>query len=259
MKPWKLSELNYGQVKQRAFEVAVLPLGCTEPHNLHLPYSQDTLQSELIGDRICEAATQAGAQVVLLPAIPYGTVTNQKSCPLSINVNPSTLGALVTDIVDSLTGHGIQKIVLLNGHGGNEFKPLLRELYGSRPAKLFLCNWYALVSDLYHEIFEHPEDHAGEMETSIALANHPEWVGRAADGSLSADEGHGQPTRFEAVNRGWVTITRPWHLLTSNTGLGNPHAASAEKGKRVLDVIVKRLAPFLVELSDAHVDESFPF
>jgi creatinine amidohydrolase len=64
---------------------------------------------------------------------------------------------------------------------------------------------------------------------------------------------------LEAVNKGWVSITRPWHLLTTNTGAGNPHAATAEKGKALMEVIVERLSGFLVELAGAKIDERFPF
>ncbi len=259
MRPWKLAELNYAVVKEHQFEVAVLPIGCTEPHNLHLPYGNDTFESELLGDKICEAGHEAGANVVLLPTIPYGTVTNQRDCPLSINVNPSTLNAFVRDIVLSLEGHGIRKIVLLNGHGGNEFKSLLRELYGTIRAHLFLFNWYQSVSDTYDKLFDSPDDHAGEMETSLALAYYPELVARDERGKLLADEGATAETRFEAVNRGWVSITRPWHLLTTNTGAGNPHAATADKGKRLVQVLVQRMSRFLVELSNADPDEKFPF
>ena len=46
MSPWKLAETNYGEVKQRHYEVAVLPFGATEPHNLHLPYSIDTIEGD---------------------------------------------------------------------------------------------------------------------------------------------------------------------------------------------------------------------
>ena len=76
---------------------------------------------------------------------------------------------------------------------------------------------------------------------------------------MAADEGQPAKTRFEAVNRGWVSITRPWHLLTTNAGVGNPHAATADKGRRLMEVIVDRLAQFLVELSAAEVDERFPY
>lgn len=259
MRPWKLAEIGYGEVKRQHYEVALLPLGATEPHNLHLPYGTDTLEGDLVGEKLCEAAWQRGAKVVLLPTVPYGTVSNQREFPLSLNLKPTTLGAVVADLVESLVYQGIRKVVLVNSHGGNDLKWLLRELYGKTEAKLFLCNWYTIFRDVYHEIFQEPDDHAGEMETSLGLSYWPELVARNPDGSLAADEGRKAETRFEAVNRGWVSITRPWHLLTTNAGAGNPHFATAEKGRKVVDVLVERLAGFLVELSAAALDEKFPY
>jgi creatinine amidohydrolase len=259
VRPWKLLETNYAAVRDQRYEVAVLPLGATEPHNLHLPYGIDTLEGETIGEKLCEAAWQQGAKVMLLPTVPYGTQTNQREFPFAMNLNPSTLNAVIADLVESLVHQGILKIVLLNSHGGNDLKGLLRELYGKTPARLFLCNWYAVYDDVYHELFHEPDDHAGEMETSFALAYFPELVARRDDGTLAADEGRKAQTRFEAVNRGWVSITRPWHLLTTNAGAGNPHAATAEKGRRMIELLVERLGTFLVELSAAKLDERFPY
>ena len=259
MRTWKLEETNYEHVKQTKYEVAVLPLGATEPHNLHLPYGTDVYEGTIVGDKICEEAHKRGAQVVLLPTIPYGTETNMRQLPLAMNLNPSTLFGVVTDLVESLVLSGIRKIVLLNSHGGNEMKPLLRELYGKTSAHLFLCNWYRALPDVHDEIFEEAEDHAGEMETSFALAYFPELVVRHNDGSLAADEGTMSKMRFGALEEGWVGITRPWHLLTTNCGAGNPHKATAEKGERMMQVLVNRLATFLVELSKSEIDDRFPF
>ncbi len=259
MTPWKLAETNYGEVKRQTYEVAVLPFGATEPHNLHLPYSTDTIQCTVVGEKICEEAYRRGAKVVLLPTLPYGTQTNQAKFPLAMNVYPSTLGVVIHDLVESLVRSGVRKIVLLNGHGGNELKSVLRELHGRTPAHLFLCDWYTVCRDIYEEIFEQSDSHAGEMETSMVLAHCPELVARHPDGTLTADEGRAAETRFDAVNRGWVTMARPWHLLTTNSGAGNPHAATAEKGRQLTEVLVERLSQFLVELSDAKLDERFPY
>lgn len=228
MRPWKLAETNYGAVRDERFEVAVLPLGATEPHNLHLPYGTDTLESDAIGERLCESVWQRGARVLLLPTIPYGTETNLAAFPLALNLNPSTLARVIEDLVASLVGSGLRKIVLLNSHGGND-------------------------------LFDEPDDHAGEMETSLALAYFPELVARRADGSLTADEGRKRATRFAAVNRGWVQITRPWHLLTTHTGAGNPHAATAAKGRQAMDLLIAGLSDFLVELAETPLDDSFPY
>lgn len=259
MKPWKLADISYGVVKQYRYEVAVLPLGATEPHNLHLPYSMDTREGDLIGEKICEAAWSKGARVILLPTIPYGTVSNQREFPFALNLRPSTVLRVIEDLVESLVYQGIRKIVLLNSHGGNDLKNVLRELYGKTPAYLFLCNWYAVFRDCYHQIFAEPDDHAGEMETSIALAYWPDLVLRNPDGTLAADDGRKAQTRFEAINKGWVSITRPWHLLTTNSGAGSPFEATAEKGRRVVALVVERIAQFLVELAAAPMDERFPF
>lgn len=260
MRPWILSETNYAWVQNCVYEVAVLPMGATEPHNLHLPYGTDTFEAEAIASRACERAWASGAKVVMLPAIPYGTETNQNQCRLSMNLNPSTLARVIQDLVNSLAGHGIKKLLILNSHGGNEFKPLLRELHDTTPVRLFLCDWFrGLIADVKKDIFQEPDDHAGEMETSLGLAFFGDLVRRNEDGTLAADNGETAETRFKAVNHGWVSITRAWHLLTTNTGAGNPHAATAEKGHRLMEVIVDRLSGFLVDLAASQIDARYPF
>lgn len=261
MRPWILSEINYGYVKEHPYDVAVLPLGATEPHNLHLPYGTDTFESDEIAGRACEEAFRRGARVVMLPPIPYGTETNQMQFPLAMNVNPSTLFAVIRDLVDSLATHGIHKLLILNSHGGNDIKPMLRELFGRRPVHIFLCDWFRGISaDVQKEIFDVPDDHAGEMETSLGLAFFAEHVAiDPATGKIAADDGAVRRTRFDAVNKGWISITRPWHHLTTNSGAGNPHAATAQKGLRLMDVLVERIAGFLVELAAAPAGERFPF
>jgi creatinine amidohydrolase len=260
MRPYILSEANYAYVKANPYEVAVLPLGATEPHNLHLPYGTDMYEGTIVGEKICEEAHRRGAKVVLLPTIPYGTETNMHRFPLAMNVDPTTLFRFVTDLVRSCIHSGVKKIVLLNSHGGNEMKPLLRELADKIDGQLFLCNWYqCLGGEEAQGIFEHPDDHAGEMETSFILAYYPQLVARTPEGQLAADDGATARSRFEAINRGWVSITRPWHLLTTNSGSGYPHKASPEKTHQMMKVLVDRLATFLVELSTARLDERFPF
>lgn len=261
MRTWNLAETNFGHVKEGPYNVAVLPMGATEPHNTHLPYGTDTYQVNAIAERACEAAHATGANVVLLPTIPFGTETNLREFPLAVNLLPSTLAAVIRDIVDSLAQSKIFKLLILNGHGGNDFKPLLRELHGQTPVHLFLCDWFRnLAADVQAELFDDPGDHAGEMETSLMLAYFAELVSHdPQSGGLKADEGTLRATRLDAVNEKWVSITRPWHLLTTQTGAGNPHPATAEKGRRLMEVMVERISAFLVQLSAAELDERFPF
>jgi creatinine amidohydrolase len=255
MQTWRLADITYGRVKSSPpYEVAVLPLGATEPHNLHLPYGTDTFQVETIATRACTLASEQGARVLLLPTIPYGTETNQMKFPLAMNLNPSTLCRIIADLVDSLETHGIRKGLLLNGHGGNDLKWVLRELHRTTPVHLFLCNWYKVAADGYSMIFQEKDDHAGEMETSMGLAHFPDLVALE-----QADAGAVRPSRFTAVNQGWIEITRPWHLLTTNSGSGDPRAATAAKGEALTQRVCERIGTFLAELARSPLDEAFPF
>ncbi len=254
MKPWKLDEVKYSYVRQIPYKIAMLPIGATEPHNLHMPYGTDTLTTTILGDLICEKAHSMGAKVALLPAIPYGVNTNQLSYPMVISLNPSTLDVVIRDIIVSLETQGVRKLVLLNGHGGNDFKHTLREFYGKTQVHLSLINWYQVAADYYDELFTDAGDHAGEMETSIGMYLFPELV----DVSL-ADKGQVKTPRLYGIQEGWVNITRPWHILTTNTGVGNPHPATKEKGEKLVQIIVERVSRYLKELSETPIDDSFPY
>src|ERR1700687_1798130 len=243
-----LSEMNHAFVRSQKCEVAVLPFGATEPHNLHMPYGTDNYQVEYIGQRACEEAYKAGAKVLLLPTIPFGVNTNLLQIPgaLACSLTPTTLLHMLTDLVDSLERQGVYKLVLLNGHGGNELKPLTRQLHHRTKVFLCVCDWFRMAADQYPKIFAKPGEHADEVETSLGLAFFPELVRPEL-----ADDGAAAPTRFDAINRGWVSITRPWHLVSKNTGLGDPAAATADKGRRLMDIVVDRLGSFLVDLAKA--------
>ena len=118
--------------------------------------------------------------------------------PLSIHVSQATLDAMLRDIVGALRQHGIRKIVIINGHGGNDFVPFVRQVQSDLPVHVFLCNWWTVGTDRYGEIFDASDDHAGEMETSVALALFPELVEQER-----AKDGGARPFRFEALEQGW--------------------------------------------------------
>ncbi|GIW97253.1 MAG: hypothetical protein KatS3mg111_0586 [Pirellulaceae bacterium] len=178
----RLEEMTLADVREGGWQVALLPTGATEPHNLHLPYGTDSLEAWHLADACCRRANQRGGRVVQLPVLPYGTESNLRQFPLAMNLQPSTLTLVLRDLVESVEAAGIRKMVLFNSHGGNDFKPVLRELYGRTSVHLFLCNWYQMIRDLAAEVCDHPDDHAGEMETSLILAFRPDLVRRDADG-----------------------------------------------------------------------------
>jgi creatinine amidohydrolase len=127
-RPYVLAELTWRDVQAAAYDVVVLPWGATEAHNRHLPYGTDTIETERIAHESAKLAWQAGARVVVLPAIPLGVQTGQLDIPFCLNINPSTQAAVLRDLAHALSGHGIRRLVILNGHGGNDFKAMIREL-----------------------------------------------------------------------------------------------------------------------------------
>ena len=173
-----LAEQTHAFVRAQSWQAAVLPFGATEPHNLHMPYGTDNYQVDEIGRRACAKAYESGAKVLLLPTMPFGVNTNYFQVPgaLACSVTPTTLLAVVTDLVDSMERQGIRKMLLLNGHGGNELKPLMRELHHRTKVFLCLCDWFRMAADLYPKIFKEPGEHADEVETSLGLAFFPELM-----------------------------------------------------------------------------------
>ena len=128
MRPYILSETNWDSLKDAEFELAVLPWGATEAHNYHLPYSSDVIESDLISAESARIAWEKGARVVVLPTIPFGVNTGQSDIFLTINLNPSTQFAILKDVVEVLNRQKIYKLLVFNSHGGNDFKPIIREL-----------------------------------------------------------------------------------------------------------------------------------
>lgn len=250
MRPYILAETNWHTVQQTAYEVAVLPWGATEAHNFHLPYGTDTIQAEMVAAAAAEHAWRAGRKVVVLPAIPFGINTGQMDIPLTINMNPSTQLAVLRDVVESLEIQGIPKLVVLNGHGGNEFRALLRELQGA--TEVFICalNWYTCVDA--RPFFDVPGDHAGELETACVMHLRPELVDLSSAGS-----GELKPFKLKAMREGWVWAPRDWRRATVDTGVGDPRAATAAKGERFLQAVTEKIGEFLAELADAKVESLY--
>ena len=138
IRPYILAENNWKDLKNADFELAILPWGATEAHNYHLPYSTDVIEADHIAAESARLAWDQGAKVIVLPTIPFGVNTGQSDIYLDINLNPSTQFAILKDVITVLNRQGIHKLVIFNSHGGNNFKPLVREL-GLEFPDTFLC------------------------------------------------------------------------------------------------------------------------
>lgn len=249
--PYILRDSTWKEVATADYEVAVLPWGATEAHNLHLPYGTDTYQSEHIAAAAAQIASEAGAAVTVLPAVPFGVQTTQLDIPFCLNLNPSTQALVLRDIARSLAGQGVRKLVILNGHGGNDFKAMVRELQPSVDVFLSVLDWYRVVDP--RPFFDTPGDHAGELETSVMMHIAPELVRPLNE----AGEGRERRWRVEALRQGWAWAPRRWTQVTSDTGVGDPTGATARKGADFVKAVVDRVGFFLIEL--AAMDPAAPY
>jgi creatinine amidohydrolase len=242
-RPYILAETTWKTVDATPYDVAILPWGATEAHNYHLPYGTDTVQAFEVAGRAAAAAWERGARIVVLPAVPFGVNTTQLDIKLCLNMNPSTQAALLGDLVTSLDGQGVHKLVIVNGHGGNDFRQMIRELQPKTRVFLSTINWWSCVDP--SAFIEEAGDHAGEAETAAMLHLAPDTVRPLTE----AGPGRARKSRLTGVREGWAWAPRRWTQVTADTGIGNPAKATAEKGEAYVGAAVEKIAGFLIELA----------
>jgi creatinine amidohydrolase len=252
MQPFILAETNWKTLKDLKTDVAVLPWGATEAHNLHLPFGTDNIETERIAASAASIAWEKGTKVVVLPVIPFGVNTGQLDIRININMNPSTQFAILRDVADVLNRHGITKFLILNGHGGNDFKQIVREL-GLLFPKLFICtcNWFQSVDQ--SQFFEMDGGHADEMETSLMQFLVPDMVRPLSE----AGKGKAKKFRIKAFNEKWAWAERKWSQVTPDTGIGDPSKANPEKGEKYFNAVVAKVSQLITDLAKTDVNDMY--
>jgi len=252
IRPYILAETNWKNIKESNYDLAVLPWGATEAHNFHLPYATDVIEADYIAAESARIAWEGGAKLIVLPTIPFGVNTGQADIKLDINLNPSTQSLIIADIIETLLRSGINKLLILNSHGGNDFKQIIREL-GLKYPKMFLstCNWFQSLNK--KDFFEHQGDHADEMETSLMLHLTPQLV-------LPLDEagdGKEKKNKIKEFSEGWAWSERKWSQVSEDTGIGYPKKATQEKGEKYFKAVTAKIADFLIALSKADTNSLY--
>jgi creatinine amidohydrolase len=244
MRPYILSETHWSDVSDQVFDLAILPWGATEAHNFHLPYGTDNYETDALVYEAARMAWEQGTRVIVLPTIPLGVNTGQSDIYMTMNMNPSTQQAILEDVVESLDGYGVEKLLLVNGHGGNDFKQMIRELGSNYPDMLIAtCNWFQSVDQA--RIFENAGGHADEMETSLMLYTTPELV-KPVD---QAGEGKAKGFSVKALNESWAWTERKWTRCSDDTGVGDPRKATLEKGEKYFREVTDKLAKLFVDIA----------
>ncbi|MFL0101300.1 creatininase family protein [Tenacibaculum maritimum] len=251
-RPYVLTETNYKTIKEIKHTVAILPWGATEPHNYHLPYGTDNIQAERVSIEAAKIASENNAKVMVLPTIPFGVNTGQLDLPLCMNMNPSTQHAILKDIVHVLNLQKVLKLVIINAHGGNNFKQIIRELSVEFPS-VFICslNWWQITNT--EKYFDEPGDHAGELETATMMYLTPDLVLPLKE----AGNGNAKSFKLKGLKEGWVSSQRQWTAVSKDTGVGNPKKATKEKGQLFFKFVTKKIASFLEELHHADLNDMY--
>jgi creatinine amidohydrolase len=245
-RPYLLIEANYKQLRTNPPRVAILPWGATEAHNFHMPHGTDVIEATAVAEQGAALASAKGAQVVVLPTIPFGNNAQQLDQVATIHFRTTTAYAILQDVCASLTQQGIDRLVLLNYHGGNEFKPLIRDLQAEFEILIVQVHAFGLAGAKQKEIFSNPGDHAGDAETSLILHLCPQLIQMENAGS-----GATVPFKIPGMNQAGVWTPRPWSKSQPDTGAGDPRGATAEKGRRMFEAQTEALSELLIGLAAA--------
>ena len=243
--PFDITCAKWGDVSLTdKYDIAILPWGSTEPHNRHLPYCTDMLASQAIAFEVAGKVLEKGIRTMVLPGIPLGSQNpGQTSLPFCLHATQETQKAVLSDIVDSLQRAGIHRLLIINGHGGNSFKGMIRDFSISKPGFLIACSeWYGFIPRKGY--FDADiDDHAGEQETSVMLHYYPELVKMELAG-----DGDSRSFAIEGLRKKVAWIPRDWSAVTTDTGIGSPKAATAEKGKKYAEVVVGCYVDLIADL-----------
>jgi creatinine amidohydrolase len=205
----------------------VIPVAALEQHGLHMPVFTDSL---LLGEVLRRAKEQRGDRVLFTPLMWLGNSHHHLDFPGTMSASPRVYLDLIIDMVENFIFHNFQRLIVLNGHGGN-IVPAQQALFEVRQ-KYRARNDLLLLSTTYWTLGSKPNQshpglrqtemgHACEWETSMMLRLRPELVGELKD---LPEVPPGRP--FTPAHRAWITKdrTEPGHI-------GNPAHATAEKGE----------------------------
>jgi creatinine amidohydrolase len=239
---WRKLRADQLREKARADAMVILPIASLEQHGPHLPVEVDSMLGETVARRAAYKVAERGQQVLVLPVLWTGLSEHHMSFGGTVTLDFPAFSAVVEGICRSVLRHGFRRIVLLNAHGGNE--NALRTITDELTPKLGIpivqfTYWYAAAVAIA-EILDTQTAlmHACEAETSMMLAVRPELVAMDRAGMAKANS---TPDVADVVGGGvyrWRTIG----ARSSSGVIGNPQAATAEKGERLFEAIATTLA-----------------
>jgi creatinine amidohydrolase len=254
-----LQDMTWEEVEKELKEtkVALIPVGSTEQHGYHMPMGSDTYCAFEVARR-----TGQKEKALVVPAIPFGISHSHMSFPGTLTLSCDTLFHVVTDICESLFKHGVNKFILINGHGHNHptLQTFMDEFKKDKDVYLFIVQWwiagYKLIPEIWSSKKEDlPDGHAAEVEASGMLAINSNLVKMDRAEKVVLDTLGKSKIKFNKSTS--VTLKNypvematvsDFTLFTKSGVVGNPIGATKEKGEIVLEKVTDFLAELIREL-----------
>lgn len=237
-----LADLTWPAVQSLAPDTPIVfPVAALEQHGRHMPVFTDSL---LLGEITRRAHERLAERVLFAPLMWLGNSDHHLDFAGTLSARPRVYLDLLNGLIDDFVRHGFRRIVIVNGHGGNDVPGKqavfeARQRYRDQPNQLLLfATYWNLVAEPHKA---HPDlqqtrmGHACEWETSMVLRLRPELV---MDLDRTENVPFGNP--FEPASRGWVMPDRsvPGHV-------GDPRGATAEKGEALFATFSNGLVSLL--------------
>ncbi|MFB6101408.1 MAG: creatininase family protein [Haloplanus sp.] len=234
-----LTDVTWTDVRDADTDLALLPVGSTEQHGPHAPLGTDAFNAEAVAEA---GANRYDGTAAVAPTVPVGIAEEHRDFAGTLWVSPDTFRSYVRDVVGSLAHHGFDRVVVVNGHGGNA--PALGEVTATISRH---DDAYAVPFTWFDAVGDHGSDmgHGGPLETALLRAIRPELVreDRIDEAREGASEGWGD----------WVSGTNLAHdsaEFTENGVVGDPGAGDAERGEELLDLAAEALARLLEAVAE---------
>ncbi|MFW5916912.1 MAG: creatininase family protein [Halorubrum sp.] len=260
----RLADVTWTDVRDADVDVAFVPVGSTEQHGPHAPLGTDTLDavavaeagaaayasaiggdaSDIGDDASHDGVVASTGEVAVAPSIPVGVAEEHRAFDGTMWVSPETFRAYVREAAESLPGHGIDRVVFVNGHGGNV--EALAEV-ARRFSRDDAHDGYAVAFTWFEAVGEHASDmgHAGPLETALLRATNPDLV---REDRVAAAAAGGADRWGEWVSG--VNLAHDSDEFTDNGVVGDPAAGDVERGEELLDLASDALADLAAAVVD---------
>jgi creatinine amidohydrolase len=232
-------------------KVVILPTGSTEQHGPHLPLDTDIFLAE----SVCrEIAKRAPEKVLILPGIPYGLNLHHIDFPGTIHVEPQNFINFCVDVTKSVAYHGFKRIAVINGHGSNT--PLVdliaRRTTLETPSICCAFGYYTMGQKETQATLETGiYAHADEWETSLYLHFARERV--QMEKAVKDNDRVGKTMTSDSTTN--VRFNDYWGRWTQTGVHGDPTKATPEKGKKILEIVMKHTMAWLDEFREWPIEK----